>query len=137
LLRPYDVNAESRKGLKVKKSSQVRFTVNQAWCIAGCICFFIFASILTIIPDVDYFVYSSAITDLSNGSAKTYGDALKERAELYQSGEKNIVVKPLATKPELLFFSDISTDAGNWENRGLCRFYGLESVIREKEQQEH
>jgi len=38
---------------------------------------------------------------------------------------------------KICVFSDISTDAGNWENRGLCRFYGLESVIREKEQQEH
>lgn len=104
------------------------FSVNEIWCLLGCIVFFGLASVITVIPEPHYFVFSSALTDLSNGSAKAYGDALRERMELYNSGEKNIVVKPLPSQPELLYFSDIKEDTQDWENRGVCRFYGLESV---------
>lgn len=107
------------------------FSTSEVWCIFGCILFFAAASVLTVIPEPYYFTASSAMTDLMNGSAKAYGDALKERAELYNSGEKNIVVEPLPSQPELLYFSDIKSDPADWENRGLCRFYGLESVVVE------
>lgn len=108
------------------------FEASEAWCLTGCILFFAAASVLTVIPEERYFTYSSAIVDLANGSAKAYGDALAERAELYNSGEKNIVVQPLPTKPELLYFSDIDEDPEGWENRGMCKYYGLESVRVEK-----
>lgn len=111
---------------------QKGFEASEAWCLAGCILFFAAASVLTVIPEERYFTYSSAIVDLTNGSAKAYGDALAERAELYNSGEKNIVVQPLPTKPELLYFSDIDEDPEGWENRGMCKYYGLESVRVEK-----
>ena len=104
------------------------FGTSGVWCIAGCILFFAAASVLTIIPDPDYFAMSSAMTDLTNGSAKAYGDAMAERTELYNSGEKNIVVQPLPAKPALIYFSDIDEDPEYWENRGLCKYYGLESV---------
>lgn len=107
------------------------FSASEMWCILGCVLFFAMASALTVIPEPYYFTASSAVTDLMNGSAKAYGDALKERAELYNSGEKNIVVEPLPAQPELLYFSDIKSDPEDWENRGLCRFYGLESVMVE------
>lgn len=105
------------------------FTTSEVWCLAGCIIFFAVASVLTVIPEEHYFTYSSAITDLTNGSAKAYGDALKERAELYNSGEQNIVVEPLSMKPKLIYFSDISEDPEYWENRGVCKFYGFQSVV--------
>ena len=68
------------------------------------------------------------MTDLANGSAKAYGDALKERIEIYRSGDKDAVVEPLTAQPQLLYFSDIKEDPEDWENRGLCRFYGIDSV---------
>lgn len=108
------------------------FTVSEAWCIVLCIFFFAGASVLTIMPEEHYFTYSSAITDLQNGSAKAYGDALAKRAELYNSGEKNIVVQSLPTEPQLLYFSDIDEDANGWQNKGLCKYYGIESVRKEK-----
>ena len=91
------------------------------------------AVVLTVIPDPHYFSFSSAVTDLANGNAKAYGDALEKRMEQYTGGEKNIVVDPLPCQPDLLYFSDIKKDPEDWENKGICRFYGLESVrIREK-----
>ena len=108
------------------------FAVSEAWCLVGCILFFAAASVLTVIPEERYFTYSSAIADLANGSAKAYGDAMAERAEQYNSGEKNVVVQPLPAKPALIYFSDIDEDPEYWENRGLCKYYGLESVRVEK-----
>ena len=112
---------------------QAGFSVNEIWCLAGCILFIGMAAVLTVIPDPHYFSFSSAVTDLANGNAKAYGDALEKRMEQYTGGEKNIVVDPLPCQPDLLYFSDIKKDPEDWENKGICRFYGLESVrIREK-----
>lgn len=104
------------------------FSVNESRCILCCLLFFAFGSVLAVIPEPHYFTFSSALTDIANGSAREYGEALKERAALYNSGEKNIVVEPLEAQPALLYFSDIKEDPEDWENRGLCRFYGLDSV---------
>lgn len=112
------------------KENRIGFSKGEAWCILGCIFFFAAASVITVIPDPDYFMMSSAITDLTNGSAKAYGEARKERVALYESGEKNVVVEELPSQPALLYFSDIKEDPNDWENGGLCRFYGLDSVMK-------
>lgn len=111
---------------------EICFSSNEIWCILCCLLFFAFASAITIIPEPHYFTFSSALTDLANGSAKAYGDALEKRMEIYRSGEKDVVVEPLTAKPQLLFFSDIKEDPEDWENRGLCRFYGIDSVRVER-----
>ncbi len=53
--------------------------------------------------------------------------------ERYRSGEKNVEVEPLSVHPALLYFSDIKPDAEDWENRGLCRYYGIDSVVVKEE----
>lgn len=108
------------------------FSVSEIWCILGCLVFFAFASAITIVPEPHYFTFSSALTDLANGSARAYGDALRERMVIYNSGEKDVVVKPLPAQPALLYFSDIKEDPQDWENKGLCKFYGIDSVQVEK-----
>ena len=104
------------------------FSYNQIWCLLGCILFLTAGSIITIIPDSHYYTFSSALTDIFNGSAKAYGEALEQRIDLYNSGQKEIEVEALPAQPVLLYFSDIKTDPNDWENLGLCRFYGLETV---------
>ena len=113
---------------QMSRETENRFSISAIWCLTGCILFFGFAGMISIIPEPHYFTFSSALTDLGNGSAQAYRHALEERTELYRSGEKNIVVEPLPAQPALLYFSDIKADSEDWENRGVCRFYGLESV---------
>lgn len=110
------------------------FTKNELFSLLACLLFFVLASGVTVIPENHYFAGTSALTDLANGTAKAYGEALKERAEIYEMSQgQDVVVKPLPAQPELLYFSDISSDAEDWQNRGLCRFYGLSSVrVEEK-----
>ena len=124
--------AEAASERKEQTAKDTLFSVNEIWCILGCLLFFAFASVITVVPEPHYFSFSSAMTDLANGSAKAYGDALKERIEIYRSGDKDAVVEPLTAQPQLLYFSDIKEDPEDWENRGLCRFYGIDSVRVEK-----
>lgn len=100
--------------------------------LMSCVLFFGTGAGLKIIANPHYYTSSSAMTDLLNGSAKAYGEALRERAELYNSGEKDIIVDALETEPELLYFSDITEDPEDWQNRGLCRYYGLDSIRKIK-----
>lgn len=111
---------------------EMGFTGSEAWCLLGCILFFTFASGITIVPEPHYFTASSAVTDLINGSAEEYGNTLRRRMELYHSGEKEIVVEPLPCQPKLLYFSDIKAESEDWENKAVCRFYGLDSVVVDK-----
>lgn len=108
--------------------SEHDFSLSEIWCLLGCFVFFAAAAVITVIPEPHYFTATSAITDLANGSAKAYGDARAERMKLYNSGEKDIEVEPLPAEPALLYFSDIGSDTEYWENRGLRKFYGLDSV---------
>lgn len=121
-----------RKKLDQKNQNQ-QFSGNTAMYILFCLLFFTFASALVVIPTPHYFTFSSAITDLANGSARAYGEARKERIAIYESGEKDVVVKRLPVKPELLYFSDIQEDPEFWENKGMCKFYGFDSVRLQKE----
>ena len=120
--------AEKQKALKDEAEKQEGFSSGELWCVLSCIVFFALASAVTVIPEPHYFVFSSAVTDLTNGSAKAYGEARRARIEIYGSGEKDVVVEPLPAQPELIYFSDIKKDPEDWENRGLCRFYGIDTV---------
>ncbi len=127
--KKFEVFKERKNGTtEVRAQNDRSFSVNEVWYILFCIMFLAFATVITVIPDPHYFTFSSALTDLANGSAKAYGNALKEREKIYQSGEKDVVVQPLPVQPALLYFSDIKEDPGAWENKGLCRFYGIDSV---------
>lgn len=105
------------------------FSAESCWCLLGCLVFLAFGSALSIVPEPRYYTFSSALTDLANGSAREYGDALKERMERYNSKAEGIIeVEPLTSHPVLLYFSDIKEDPEDWENRGLSRFYGIDGV---------
>lgn len=122
------------KKCETEKIGKEFFPANQVWCLLGCILFFVFASMITVIPEPHYFTFTSAITDLANGSAKAYGETMKERAEILNSTESIAIVPPLTSQPALLYFDDITEDAQDWKNRGAARFYQKEAVIVQKEQ---
>lgn len=119
---------ETMQALKSEEEQQERFSAGALWCIFSCLIFFALASAVTVIPEPHYFVFSSAVTDLANGSARAYGEARRARIELYDGQDKNVVVEPLPAQPTLIYFSDIKEDPEDWENKGLCRFYGIDSV---------
>lgn len=104
------------------------FSREEAGWLLGGLAFFAAASLLIAVPEPQYFAAASAMKDIISGDAKAYGDTLKERIEIYNSGEKNVEVDALPARPELLFFDDIEQDPRNWKNQGVCRYYGIDSV---------
>lgn len=121
-----------QKKFKLIKNEGSRFSIDTIVFFLVCSLLFFVAAGLQVISEPHYFTVSSAMTDLLNGSARAYGESQKVRIQLYHSGELDIVVEPLKTMPVLLYFSDISEDSGDWQNRGLCKYYGLNSVRKEK-----
>lgn len=120
-----------RLGGAVKREDNGRI---RDWFLFGCFGFLLFGSVLTIIPEPDYYTASSAVFALLDESAQTYGKEQKERTFVYlQEASKSVSVKELTKKPELLFFSDITEDEGDWKNKGVARYYGLEAVKIDKE----
>lgn len=103
------------------------------WCLLGCFAFLLFGSVITVIPEPHYYTATSAMTDLMNGSAITYGKEQEERIDQYRSEKTGIIeVEKLTEQPLLLFFSDIVEDTDDWKNKGICRFYELDAVSVKK-----
>lgn len=108
----------------------MRFSGFTAAYILLLLLLFAFASGLSVVPEPHFFSFSSAITDLANGTAQAYGAAREERLAIYESSKPgdDVVVERIDAQPALLYFSDIQEDTGYWENRGLCKFYLFNSV---------
>lgn len=109
------------------------FTGSEIWWMLGCMMFFVAASLIISVPEPQYFTTTSAVKDLISGDAKAYGDSLGKRVDIYNSGEKDVAVDPLPVRPALLYFSDIEEDPRNWKNKGICRYYGIDSVTVKEE----
>lgn len=121
------VTEKADTGLRETKSG---FTVYTSCWLISCALFFLMASGLTLLAEPHYYTFSSAVTDLCNGNARAYGDALARRTELYNSDVQGIIeVEPLPVQPALLYFSDIKPEADSWENAGLARYYQKEGVV--------
>ena len=105
------------------------------WCLLGCFAFLLFGSLITVIPEPHYYSATSAMTDLLNGSAGVYGAEQRGRTELYHDRNNDMVeVDDFSAKPSLLFFSDITADENDWTNKGVARFYDLETVVIKKDE---
>lgn len=93
--------------------------------------FFIFASVMSIKDDNHYYAFSSAITDLANGSAAQYREENLAREEiLLDDSIKDVVFDSYSIEPKLLFYTDISTDEDDWINNSMERYYDKNSIVR-------
>ncbi len=133
--RKYDERTQET-GDKSKKGLQARdkYGINSCLCLGGCLAFLLAGSLITVIAEPDYYTFTSAVSDLINGSAAKYGQEQEERTRTYHSSsEGTLTVEPFSDPPVLLFFSDITQDPEDWTNLGVCRYYGLDSVIVQKD----
>lgn len=129
--RKIAVSGENTKGTSGADGIVTKdlLTSNSKFVVTVCIIFFLFASILCVIPEHEYYTCSMAAVDILNGNAAAYGEAMQERVEVYNASTGvDVEVDPLPIKPKLLCTSDISEDINDWVNVGVCRFYGLNSV---------
>lgn len=89
---------------------------------------FVFAYALTFLPDPYKFTTTSALTDIANGSAKTYASELDSREEMYISGKKNITIHYLTSHPALLFVNDMEGSDNQWIRDAVCIRFNLETL---------
>lgn len=120
---------------KTGAKEENRYGVSACLCLIISLLFLIFGIMLTMIPNTRFFTSASAAIDCINGSARAYGEALKVRTVLYRENQGGqVIVEPLKERPELLFFSDITEDEEDWVNRGVARYYDLDTVVLKREE---
>ena len=88
-----------------------------------------------IVSEKEKFSIYQTYAILKDGSAKQYDIENKERLKIYNSKEKDILIKEFSVKPQPLFISDLSTDKDNWINNAVEQVYNKDSVtlIKNKE----
>ncbi|MDO7172753.1 DUF6056 family protein [Mariniflexile sp. AS56] len=74
-----------------------------------------------------------AYSDLISGAADRYNLELNDRYSNLKHKEATLTLPPLKNKPKTIFFEDISEDPNNWSNQCISRYWGLNSVIKDKD----
>ncbi len=98
-----------------------------------CVSAILFAvlSIITVIPDMDFFSTTCAIEDIASGEAAYYRQQNMERRELMlDDSVTDVVVESYKYEPDMIFLVDITTDPEFWTNNSMRRYYGKNSVVR-------
>lgn len=114
-----------------QKNALTWITTKKAPLIVGLGLLVICASAMQSIKQNGYdaFACVSAAHSVLSGEAQSYDRTADERVEQLLSNEKNIVLKPFTMLPYVIYKGDITTNASNWRNRAVARFYGKESVV--------
>ena len=98
--------------------------------IVSLVVMLLWGSALSIHVNPDFYTSTSALQDLLNGHAQEYDRQNTARREMLKDKSVTDVVLPAYTyKPDLLFFSDITTDPSDWTNEAVRRYYDKTSVV--------
>ncbi len=93
---------------------------------------FVVFSALMVKGNPYFYTFSSACEDLLNGSAKAYGEENEARLSLLtDSSVQDVVIQRHESRPELLYYLDISPEPEDWVNVKLCEYYHKNSVCGE------
>ena len=91
----------------------------------------LFGSLLSVGVNSHFYSATSALTDLTNGKAQRYAAQWQERYDTLQDqATRDVQVKGLEVKPELLFFSDISEDPADWANAAMCKYFDKDRIVK-------
>ena len=90
---------------------------------------FICGAALNVGVNRNTFVFSEAAAEILDGSAFEYALENAARIKVLKGTEADVVVESLSVRPELLFYSDMSTDASDWTNTAVADYYGKNSVV--------
>ncbi len=110
-------NHEDKGGSKL-------FSHASSMMIAICVVFIALGSGLCMIPERGYYCATSALNDIMSGDASKYRAENMERlAILKDDSVKEVVLEPHTVRPEMLFYQDITYDAGEWINYATADYY--------------
>ncbi|MDE5931026.1 MAG: hypothetical protein K2H40_00880 [Lachnospiraceae bacterium] len=102
------------------------------WYLAAVLFFGASVGVMYAKVNPDYFTATSAVYLLTSGEASAYGRETAEREAILQeamdNGEAEIAIPRLTVHPELLFWSDVEEDAGDWKNQSMARYYQKDAI---------
>lgn len=96
---------------------------------------------LTFLTDYNHHLWDTGYRFSTNNSLLAYRDLLHGRAARYDkqltaryhylrtTWSSQVEVTPLITPPITVFFSDISRNPDNWDNRAYADFFGKSSIV--------
>ncbi len=85
----------------------------------------------------DYSTGMHALTELADGSARSYHQQNMDRLEKFNAEDSDtVVVDSFTEKPILLYFRDMSVDGTEWPNTTMEAYFGKKSISRKKMKEE-
>jgi predicted ABC-type exoprotein transport system permease subunit len=98
--------------------------------IATCLAFLMFGSAIMVIPNMQYYCCTSALSDLLDGTAATYKSENAERLRILKDDSiKDAELMEYSVHPELLFYEDVTPDTAEWINGATAKYYYKDSVV--------
>ena len=106
-----------------------RMPLQERYCLM-LLAIFLFGSAMCIKVDPDYYTFTSAEQDLLSGEAALYrAENAARRDVLTDPAVTDAELRPFSVRPDVLFYSDITEDPEDWQNRGVARYYQKQSVV--------
>lgn len=113
-----------------KTADERRMPVASSFVVAACLGFLAFGSLLSILPDHEYYSGTSAFFAIADGSAATYRAENQKRLEILNDDSiRDAVLDEHSVHPEMLFYWDVTADKGEWVNSATAIYYNKDSVI--------
>lgn len=114
---------------EAKDPQEAKISRTSSLAMAVCIGFLVFGSVLSVIPEHDYYCSTSALTAIVDGSAKIYRQENLERLEILRDDSiKDVELKDHSVHPEMLFYWDITPDPDEWVNYATAKYYNKNSL---------
>lgn len=136
VLTLFYLTAWARQQLEEKKDEQEAseenmLSVRHSFVIAVTLGFLIFGSILSVIPEHDYFSGTSALFAIMDGSAATYKAENDQRLLAFRDDSiKDVELPEYSVHPEMLFYWDVTPDKDEWVNMATATYYNKDSVVQ-------
>ena len=91
---------------------------------------FIVASAMALKPEPLLYTGTTAVMDIASGSAAKYRTEFDERlVALKDEKIKAVEFLPYSVHPDLLFFSDITENEKDWQNKAMSEYYHKEKAV--------
>jgi hypothetical protein len=115
---------------KPQDDDSAKFSDTSSLVLVMCMAFLVAGSVLCVIPNARYYSATSALSDLADGSAKTYRQENVDRLTvLNDTSIKDAQIPEHTAQPEMLFYWDVTPDKGAWINTALAGYYYKDSVV--------
>lgn len=125
----YTVWVRHAIGKHFEVSNNGIFSSNETLMLIVLSCYLFIGSILCVYENPQYYTATSATFDLAKGNGKKYLFECEERLKvLKDDAVKDAALEELTVRPELLFYQDLSEDAGDWINQNVAIYYDKDSV---------